>query len=94
MAENNHSVVSQDGALRVTLTAFDPARGKGQVKVEELVQKRGWFYITIKFGAGGQHRIDYKTWDVNKASAFEVSTSVRNDRVSAIEIVRVPESSS
>lgn len=93
MVNINDNVVSKDGALQITLTAFDPARGKGQIRVAELSPKRGWFYITVKFVGGGQNRIDYKTWDLNKASAFEISTSVRNDPVAAIEIVRVPESS-
>lgn len=88
----NDSVVSEDGALKVTLTAFDPIRGKGQIRVQELVQKRGWFYITAKFGSGGQSRIDYKTWDVNKTSEFEIVTSVRNDPVASIELVRVESS--
>jgi hypothetical protein len=79
--------VSQDGSLKVTLTAFDPARSKGQIKIEELVEKRAWFYVTVKFAAGGQNRIDYKTWDVHKTPVYEVSTTVRNDSVSAIEIV-------
>lgn len=89
MVNINDSVVSEDGALKVTLTAFDPTRGKGQIRVEELSQKKGWFYITAKFGAGGQNRIDYKTWDVHKASLFEITTTVRNDPVTAIEIARV-----
>jgi hypothetical protein len=88
----NDTVTSGDGSLRATLVAFDPARGKGQIRVEELSQKRGWFYITVKFGAGGQNKIDYKTWDVNKTSLFEVSTSVRNDSVTGIEITPVPSS--
>lgn len=79
----NDSVVSQDGSLKVTLTAFDPSRGKGQIRIKELVQKRGWFYVTVKFAAGGQNRIDYKTWDVHKTPVYEVSTTVRNDSVSA-----------
>jgi hypothetical protein len=89
----NDSVVSQDGTLEVTLTGFDPARGKGQIRVEELVQKPGWFYITAKFASGGQSRIDYKTWDVNKASEFEIITSVRNDAVTSLGLVRVETSS-
>lgn len=48
----NDSALSQDGSLKVTLTAFDPARGKGQIRIEELVEKRGWFYVTVKFAAG------------------------------------------
>lgn len=82
----NESVVSEDGSLKVTLTAFDPARGKGQIAVEELSEKRGWFYITVNFGAAGQNRIDYKTWDVHKTPQFEISTSVPNDTVTSIEI--------
>jgi len=32
----NDSVTSQDATLKVTLTAFDPRRGEGRVKIEEL----------------------------------------------------------
>jgi hypothetical protein len=90
--EINESVVSEDRSLKVTLTAFDSARGKGQITLEELSQKRGWFYITVRFGAGGQNQIDYKTWDVYKASTFEITTTVRNDTVASIEIIPVGQS--
>ena len=50
-------VVSQDGDLRVTLTAFDRAR------------------------------VWDRSGDVHKTPVYEVSTTVRNDSVSAIEIV-------
>lgn len=88
----NESVVSDDGSLKVTLTAFDSARGKGQITVEELSQKRGWFYITVKFEAGGQNQIDYKTWDVYKASTFEITTTVRNDTIASIEFITAGQS--
>ncbi|MBZ5679175.1 MAG: hypothetical protein LAO24_03600 [Acidobacteriia bacterium] len=32
----NDGVVSPDGALKVTLIAFDPKSGQGGVKIEEL----------------------------------------------------------
>lgn len=35
------SVVSQDGALKATLAAFDPKTGKGRLKIEELKAERG-----------------------------------------------------
>jgi len=41
------SVTSQDGALKVTLTAFDPRRGEGRLKIEELKAERGRFYVTV-----------------------------------------------
>lgn len=85
----NDSVVSQDGSLKATLTAFDPSRGQGRVKVEELASERGRFYVTVTYGEAGQTRIDYKTYDVNKASEFPFATN-RNDAIKGIEIVRVP----
>ena len=39
--EVNDSVTSEDGALKVTLAAFDPRRGEGRVKIEELKAERG-----------------------------------------------------
>jgi hypothetical protein len=41
MVNIGDSVTSQDGALRATLTAFDPRRGEGRVKIEELKAERG-----------------------------------------------------
>jgi hypothetical protein len=35
------SVVSQDGALKATLAAFDPRSGQGRLKIEELKAERG-----------------------------------------------------
>jgi hypothetical protein len=34
----NDSVTTPDGTLKVTLTAFDPRRGEGRVKIEELLR--------------------------------------------------------
>ena len=85
----NDSVVSPDGALKVTLTAFDPKRGEGRVKIEELKGERGRFYVTVTYGEAGQTRIDYKTYDVRKASEFPFTTN-RNDAIKEITVVRVP----
>ncbi len=50
MVEVNDSVVSPDGALKVTLIAFDPRNGQGRVKIEELHRERGRFYVTVTYG--------------------------------------------
>jgi hypothetical protein len=86
--EVNDSVVSSDKALKVTLEAFDPNTGKGSVRIEELLPKKGRFYVTLTYGEGGQTRIDYKSYDVYKASAHSFSTN-RNDAFKGIEIVPV-----
>jgi hypothetical protein len=85
----NDSVVSPDGALKATLKAFDPKSGQGRVKIEELKSERGRFYVTVTYGEAGQARIDYKTYDVHKASELPFATN-RNDAIKGIEIVRVP----
>jgi hypothetical protein len=85
--QNGESVVSADGSLRVTLLSLDTERGKGQIKVEELNQEPKRFYIRVKFSKGEENSIDYKTWDVSKASEFQISTMNRNDMITAIEIV-------
>ena len=72
------SVTSQDGALKATLMAFDPRSGQGRVKIEELKAERGRFYVTVTYGEAGQTRIDYKTYDLKKASEFPFHTN-RND---------------
>ena len=46
------SVVSQDGALKATLAAFDSKTGKGLLKIEELKAERGRFYVTVTYGEG------------------------------------------
>jgi hypothetical protein len=84
----NDSVASLDGELKVTLIAFDPRSGQGRVKIEELRAERGRFYVTVTYGEAGQTRIDYKTYDVHKASEFPFTTN-RNDAIKGIEIVRV-----
>jgi hypothetical protein len=54
MVNINDSVISPDGALKMTLTGFDPRRGEGQVKIEELQAQRGRFYVTVEYGEAGQ----------------------------------------
>ena len=44
---------------------------------------------TVTYGEAGQTRIDYKTYDVHKASEFPFTTN-RNDAIKEITIVRVP----
>lgn len=85
----NDSVTSQDGALKATLTAFDPKSGQGRLKIEELKAERGRFYVTVTYGEAGETRIDYKTYDLKKASEFPFNTN-RNDAIKEIKIVRVP----
>jgi|HubBroStandDraft_5_1064220.scaffolds.fasta_scaffold00335_20 hypothetical protein len=85
----NDSVVSQDGALKATLTAFNPKTGQGRLKIEELKAERGRFYVTVTYGEAGQTRIDYKTYDLKKASEYPFATN-RGDAIKEITIVRVP----
>jgi hypothetical protein len=54
MVEVNDSVVSPDGALKVTLIAFDPMKGTGRVKIEEPHGERGRFYVTVKYVKPGR----------------------------------------
>jgi hypothetical protein len=86
--EVNDSMVSSDKALKATLVAFDSKNGQGRVRIEELQPEKGRFYVTVKYGEAGQTRIDYKTYDVHKASEYPFSTN-RNDAMKEIEIVRV-----
>jgi hypothetical protein len=81
------SVTSSDRKLKATLVGFDPNLKRGRVEIEELSSDRGRYYVTVKFSAGGQYRIDYKTFDLHKTSAYDITSSVANDSVSAIEIV-------
>jgi hypothetical protein len=85
--EIGESIVNADGSLRVTLLTFDAEKSKAQIKIEELSQKPNRFYITVKFSKGDETRIDYKTWDVHKASEHEITTMNKNDQVKTIEIV-------
>ena len=85
----NDSVTSPDGALKVTLTAFDPRTGQGRLKIEGPQAERGRFYVTVEYGEAGQTRIDCKTYDLKKASEYPFATN-RNDAIKEIKIVRVP----
>jgi hypothetical protein len=89
MVNINDSATSEDGALKATLTAFDPKRGEGRLKIEELLGERGRFYVTVEYGEAGQTRIDYKTYDLKKPSELPFHTN-RNDAIKGIKIVRVP----
>ncbi len=73
MMEVYDSVVSPDGALKVTLTAFDPRRGEGRVTIEELKAERGRFYVTVEYGEAGETRIDYKTYDLKRPSELPLT---------------------
>jgi hypothetical protein len=83
----NDSVKSSDEKLSVTLVGFDPKVQRGWINIKELSPDRARYYVTVKFSAGGQHRIDYKTFDVHKTSNYEITSFASNDSVSAIEIV-------
>jgi hypothetical protein len=85
----NESETGGEGKLKVTLTAFDPKKQQGRIKIEELSEHRGRYYVTVKFGQKGENRIDYKTWDVHKTSDYRITTSVSNDSVESIEITFV-----
>jgi hypothetical protein len=85
----NDNVVSLDGVLEVALLAFQSETVEGIIQIEELRQDHAQFYVTVMYGQGGQLRIDYKTYDVNKQSKVQFFAS-RNDLVNRIEIVRVP----
>jgi hypothetical protein len=54
MVNINDSVTSQEGALKATLTAFDPRTGQGRLKIEELKPERGRFYVTVTYGEAGR----------------------------------------
>jgi hypothetical protein len=85
----NDNVVSLDGVLKVALLAFQPETGEGIIQIDELRQDQAQFYVTVLYAQGGQIRIDYKTYDVNKQSKVRFFAN-RNDLVNRIEIVRVP----
>jgi hypothetical protein len=69
--------------MKATLAAFDPRSGEGRLKIEELTGERGRFYVTVTYGEAGQTRIDYKTYDLKKASEYPFRTN-RNDAIKEI----------
>ena len=85
------SVDSADGVLRVTLAAFDPLRGRGQVRIEELSRGPGRYRVNVRFLSGGESAIDYKMGDAarRRSPLFEIGTTVKNDEVAAIEIAQL-----
>lgn len=87
--EIGDSVTSGDGVLRITLATFDAMAGKGQVKVEELAQASGRFYVRVTFGSGSESCVYYRMGDTSRTYSplFEISTLARGDTVAAIDIV-------
>ena len=81
------TVNSADGSLRVTLMNFNPETGIGHLQFEELASEPAWYYVTARFENGGEHRIDYKTFDVNKSSVHAVRTINRGDAIAEIRII-------
>jgi len=79
------SVVSTDGFLKVTLDAFNPDRGNGNIKIEELSDKVGRFFVNVNFRSGERDTVDYRPGDVSRSGAlFGISTTTRNDAISSI----------
>ena len=83
----NATTDSSDGGLRVKLVEPDPRTGHGRIQIIELSQERARYYVTVLYGSG-QKRIDYKTYDLMKATVFEFE-ALPND-VTDITIVTVP----
>jgi hypothetical protein len=81
-------VFSSDGALKVTLVAFDALTGEGRIRIEELAAEKARYYVTVKHGDGCETRIDYMTYDVNKHAEHSFFTHC-NDAPKKIEIVRL-----
>jgi len=86
--KNADVVVSSDGALRVTLVAFDAPTGEGRIRIEELAPGKARYYVTVKHGDGCETRIDYMTYDVNKHAEHSFFTQC-SDAPKKIEIVRM-----
>ena len=86
--ENVDGVVSSDGALKVTLVAFDASTGEGRIRIEELAAGKARYYVTVKHGDGCETRIDYMTYDVNKHAEHSFFTQC-SDAPKKIEIVRM-----
>jgi hypothetical protein len=88
MSENLGVVFSADGALKVTLVAFDASSGEGLIRIEELSAEKARYYVIVKHFDGCETRIDYTTYDVNKHAEHSFFTRC-NDAPKKIEIVRV-----
>jgi hypothetical protein len=79
---------SSDGVLRVKLVEHDPRTGNGQIQIIELRQEHARYYVTVLYGSG-QQRIDYKTYDLMKATVFAFQARPNED-VTDVTIVAVP----
>ena len=86
--ENFGVVLSADGALRVTLAAFDASTGECRIRIEELSFVKARYLVIVKHGDGCDTQIDYATYDVNKHTEHSFFTNC-NDSPKKIEIVRV-----
>jgi hypothetical protein len=79
---------SSDGVLRVKLVEHDPRTGNGQIQIIELRKEHARYFVTVLYGLG-QQRIDYKTYDLMKATVFAFQARPNED-VTDITIVAVP----
>ena len=79
---------SSDGVLRVKLVEHDRRTGNGRIQIIELRQEHARYYVTVLYGSG-QQRIDYKTYDLMKATVFAFQARPNED-VTDITIVAVP----
>lgn len=86
--EKLDSVVSADGALKVTLVDFDAPSREGTIRIEELAAGKARYHVTVKHSDGCETRIDYVTYDVNKHAEHSFITRC-DDAPKKIEIVRV-----
>lgn len=86
--ENLDVVVSPDGALKVTLVAFDAPSGECRIRIEELSAEKGRYYVIVKHADACETRIDYETYDVNKHADHSFFTHC-SDAPKKIEIIRV-----
>jgi hypothetical protein len=85
------SMDSTDGGLGVKLVEYEPETGRGRIQIIELSQEHARYYVTVRYGGNnsGQTRIDYKTYDLRKATAFPFQ-ALPHDDVTDITIVAVP----
>lgn len=73
MAEINDSVTSQDGMLKVTLTAFDPRRSEDRLKIEELLERSSNANLCLVIKGAAAASQDTSTVRLNATPVVRVS---------------------
>jgi hypothetical protein len=81
------SIPNDEGSLKVTLIDFDPVRGKGHIKIDDVHSEKRDYIVVVKFASGGDHRIKHEPRNPRYTPTAEISSMARGDQITGIEFI-------